>query len=453
MQSDANRRQLRLIPVALAIWMIAMTGLPLPAQPSTDLPRSTNEPAIDMLAYSSMPAELTAATKSYFTAAIQLVAEKGRWPERIKHDLIKRRDVSAERLEWSNFPVVVNLGQREFLPITLQVLPPPKLVRHCFQVERDLESLEKESLIKWPDDWRKRVEGQSTALSVHEFFVPLEHCSSWGFVHATPFDTPSVIGGNQTRTIGWLRSFCRANSLVSYEEFNHFPNFVGKNKDEAIWEGILASGQVDASNSVLRWVALRNVSTDTTTQWLAYFLEDACGAFSEPPRTAGFGERGTHVRSLQSPYYPSLQVSKTGLRHKSSDAPTEHNLLRIPRPRPLVVKEKVVKWYSEEWTICEQYYSEQKVPAWKLSVTKDSLPYREAFRLQHALEEADGEIWKLVLFSTIEPKSLIEVLGKIKGFDPALVSIDSLEVHYSQLQEINDRILSQTPNAPNRKSN
>jgi hypothetical protein len=255
--------------------------------------------------------------------------------------------------------------------------------------------------------------------------------------------------GSRTKNSG-LPFICEQQSISSFEEFVRFPEFYDR-KEKDVWQGIIATGLVFDDNPIVRWASLRTPIEPQTKTWVAYSIADACGALPE-----GFGGLAHYgvtyfLPPLKGPYVPTLKMNGEGLRSKLADLPpefglplipTEFNLLRIPTPRALMEKGRIHQWYGADWSLCEEYYSEHKTPAWKLTITNDSKPYRESFCIEHALDDSGQEIWKLIVFATIEPKDLLQVICKLKGIDPNQIQIGELEMAYEELNAVREKLLN-----------
>lgn len=374
-----------------------------------------------------LPEEYADSVKAYFQVVIDLAETEGKWPERIEHQLIRDNKKRLAGLDWNNYPLTVRLGEPQTVPVTLMILPDPKVIRNSGPVGPDFDALEAESPVKWPNDWREHREGWKFSIEVEEFYVPKESTESWALILPTPFNTQNI-GGNQTDTIGWQRHLCRQQSYASFEEFNHFPELQGKRKDQAVWEGIVATGVAVPENSIVRWVVLKKAYQPEVKRWLAFAIIDSCGAYSIPIINRDISQAGSFLRPLDAPFIPALAVSDDGQGLKLPDAPAAHNLLRLARPAHLVAAtERASKRFSEEWTLCEEFYSEGDNPAWTLGVKPGSQPYREHFLLTRFGEKTEGETWKVIVFASITPKNLAELISKfaqVKIDKPTLVKLE-----------------------------
>ena len=369
--------------------------------------RNTSTWKIDSSSLVGLSDEYGNASVQYMQTAMQLLAGKGVMPTRDYYEYAPPSAKTATLdLQSDEFPVVATIQGRYSVPVEIMLVPPPKVVKDQLPPPRNLQNLAKEGSGNPP--WNPDLIGTS-------FFVPKEDCGDWGTTLATPRGYPSFRWGCHT-TIGWQEHLCRLVSFFDYADFVQFPQNE-RFPDEATWIGAITCVAVAEDNPVLRWVYLNELN-GSIEHWLAYAIVDANGAYSgEIPYGPNGYTTDSFLRPLNAPFAPKLQVNR-GLEDLVKNAPREHNLLRVPLPRSLQEVELGPE-KSEDWTLCEEYYSEHKIPAWLLLADKDSKPWREQFYLRHALDDSKHIPWKLIVFSNIEPADLIDALGKLKGVAPA----------------------------------
>ncbi len=402
------------------------------------------EIAIDWTALIGFPIEYQQLTKQFVEKVVELSAGRGKWPMRNYHSLIRVKGIRPRELyERANFPMTAQIGEVSSVPIELLILPDPKMVRAFGSVERDFAELAKKQPIKHPEEWQSSPEGHTHTVTTNVYCVPKNGQPLAPIILPRP-------KGTESRNDSGLQLLCEYQGRFSYEEYFRFPE-LDNWKEKMVWQGIVASGLVLNDNPVIRWVSLRSPAEPATKFWVAYSVVDACGALSD--KGGGNTELGAnYFRPLDKcPFCPTLKMNEEGLRERIADAPsefgiprvpTEFNLLRIPTPRELMAKEKSAQWYGADWSLCEEYYSEHKTPAWKLTITNDSKPYRESFCIEHALDDSGQEIWKLVVFATIKPKDLLQVICKLKGIDPNEIQIGELEKAYEELNAVREKLLN-----------
>jgi hypothetical protein len=382
----------------------------------------------DTSAMIGLPKEYANAVRDYFDSAMKLVEERGVIPKRVHYQLPPTSNLPHVKSD--EYPIIVDIIGRYESPIPLVILPEPAVIRSLFSPVSLDELGKAEPVWNLPPD-----------LDVAVFFVARPDCGSWGLLLPTPHGFPGFRAGSHQGTMGWQRTMGRATFAWFYKEFAQFPELFTF-KDEATFNGAVASTTVVPGNSVLRWAYLKEMDQEALQIWLAYAVVDANGAYTG---TVPYGPKGyttdNFLRPLEAPFEPTLKVT-AGLEYKLPEAPVEHSLLRLPTPQDVLVPE-VVPDLSEDWTLTETFYAEDPVPAWALWADKDSQPYREHFYLKHALEPSDHTLWKVVVFSNIEPSDLVRVLARMKGIPPDELPLGQeieslLEPKYRALRKIVD---------------
>ncbi len=407
-----------------------------------------NEVVLNSSALSGLPTDYQLRTKEYFEKVIERTEGQGKWPKRNSYSLIKLEGIQNRKLSHSEkFPQAVRIKETKSVPIELLILPDPKMVRAFGTVELDFAELARQQPVKHPEEWQRSPEGHAHTVKTNVYCVPISLRNEKGELEAE--DSQIILPrprGTKPRNDGGLSSICEYQSVCSYEEFLKFPE-LDSDKEKEIWQGIMASGSVFENNPIVRWVSLRTPAEPQIKTWVAYAVIDACGALPEGNgNMAGYGGITYFLPPLRGPFAPTLKMNEQGLRSKLPDPPselrlpripTEFNLLRIPAPN----KGEYPQWNGADWSLCEEYYSEHKTPAWKLTITNDSKPYRETFCIEHGLDDSDQEIWKLIVFATIKPKDLLQVICKLKGIDATEIPIGELETAYNELTAVREKLL------------
>lgn len=327
-----------------------------------------------------MPSEYAVASINYVSAAVDLLDSVGTTPAFQFHqpepNPIKGR--TTPRTEGVYFPFVLKTSVVYESTVELIILPEPDLVRTLMPAGVQLID---------GDFPRSDLEGEFwgtlyfsiTSRDLRQ--IPFEHYLSTprGYKRCEQFSGSAFL--HRGKAVG----------VYPTSMFNHLSHV----SPEVNILGLIGVFAIAESNSKLWYVHFRS-GANQYKNWIAYTVIDSGGLLT----THSDGGL-TFTRIVDAPYNPRIMHSDGG--------ETEHSQLLIP------THERHPHLVSEQWTLCDEHYSENEVPIWCLWMQPQSTPWQERFTLAHVdSPPTSGTLRKVIVFPNCSPSAIVNALVKLK---------------------------------------